>query len=103
MNIEKIKKIGHFDEKNRRKALFCLDYCPLIDRLAIGGIDSTLSFWKNISKEPIKTASFIRHDGAILSIKWAPISTLKLLNSLDHPIIASGSDDASILIWKFEE
>jgi WD40 repeat protein len=102
MEIEKIGKLGHFDEKGRRSALFCFDYCKGFDRMALGGIDGSISFWKELGQNPVKTATLTRHDGAVLAVKWAPKASLKRLDSINDPILASGSDDSIILIWKFE-
>ena len=102
MDLEKLDKLGHFDDRGRRQALFCFDYCKDHDRMALGGIDGSVSFWKDLLQGPVRTATLTRHDGAVLSLKWAPDLCLKRLGSINDPILASGSDDSIILIWRFD-
>ena len=98
MDIEKLRGLGHFDEKHRRQAIFSMDYCKAHDKLAVAGLDSSISFWNNILEEPKKTASITRHDGAVLCVRWAPSIVHAKLQSL--PVLASGADDAVVLIWQ---
>lgn len=101
MDIQKCKEVGHFDDKKRRQALFCLDINEHMGWLAVGGIDSSVSIWScGDGERPFELLSTLsRHDGAVLSLQWAPPT---LCPSGSPAIFASSSDDSMVFVWQQE-
>ena len=108
MRIVKAEAIGHFDRdtKQKRHAIYTLDFQPGGNRLATGGHDSTVKLWNTDSllhagggadgpgdedKADCLLATLSNHTKSVNIVRW----------STDGQYLASGSDDCYILVYRF--
>ncbi|KAI9333680.1 WD40-repeat-containing domain protein [Obelidium mucronatum] len=92
--------ITHPGEKGKKLPIYALHAQPGGERLATGGQDARVRLWHTApvlsdaaeadGATPKLLATLALHTGAVLCLRWAPGGAL----------LASGSDDAKIVVWE---
>jgi protein HIRA/HIR1 len=102
LRVIKAEALGHFsvDAKNKRHAIYSIDFQPGGPRLATGGHDSAVKLWNveaflNPGQGGAGTgdsllATLSNHTKSVNIVRW----------SKDGKFLASGSDDCCILIYR---
>ena len=106
MKLIKPSSLGHFDERQKRHAIYSLDFQPNAGRLATGASDNTVKLWNIEELLDLEDAAGADGDeGASRSALLATLSNhTKSVNvvrwNTNGEFLASGSDDCYILIYK---
>ncbi|KAI8816164.1 WD40-repeat-containing domain protein [Fimicolochytrium jonesii] len=93
--------ITHTNEKRHKTPIYSLAVHPLGEKLATGGQDAKVKLW-NVAAvydetleadpgTPKLLAVLSAHSGSVLCVRWSQD---------DGQLLASGSDDCKIVIWK---
>jgi protein HIRA/HIR1 len=102
MRLIKPSVLGHLDERGKRHAIYSVDFQPNGTRLASGASDATVKIWdttKLLSKDgeygelsDVLLSTLAKHTKSVNVVRWNNEGTL----------LASGSDDCYILIYKHQ-
>lgn len=87
---------------SKRLSIFTIDVHPDGSRIATGGIDSKIRIWstkpilneasEQAGKIPKSLCTLAMHTGPVLCVRWAKSGRR----------LASGSDDAIVMIWDLD-
>ncbi|KAI8923999.1 hypothetical protein BC831DRAFT_468177 [Entophlyctis helioformis] len=93
--------VAHATGKRSKSPIYALDVHPSGDRLATAGLVN-IKIWnmapirdqqsEQDANVPKLLSTLTMHDGAILCVKWSP----------DGQYLASGSEDAKVIIWRLD-
>jgi len=83
---------GHFLNK-KRCTIFSVDVCPRDGAVVVsGGQDGMVRLWRVEENETKEIGKFSKHSGAVLCVRYSP----------GGEMIASASDDGSVVVWGVE-